>query len=128
VRRLIFSMSYRYPDPTEFAPTREELDATRTAAGAPQTGTSWGAGVGTVLGGLAGLLPLLAAQPELLPLTIPAGAAAGGALGSAVGGSVGGAVASGANEIVDAATQERNRKLAQLQMHQQALDALMNTK
>jgi hypothetical protein len=123
------------PTANDLIPTDEELAAARTASSAPQTGTAWGGGLGTVLGGAAGLgasalLGLgtggvgLALAPEL----IGGGAAAGGALGSAIGGSIGNKMGQDAGDQLTAAQAKRQKLLDEDQRREEALAKLMATR
>lgn len=120
---------YRYPTADELAPTEDELKAARDAAGAQQTDSAWGSGIGTVLGGLAGLAPLLAgpAGVPLLAVTEPAGLTMGGAVGSTIGGMIGSDTANKAENELQKGEIERQKKVTALQLRNQALQQLMNT-
>lgn len=118
---------FRYPTADELEPTEEERAAARKSAGAQQTASAWGSGIGTVLGGLAGLTPLLAGQPELLAATLPAGLSAGASIGNTVGGLVGGAEADKADKQLSEAELQRQKRLAELQLHDEALNRLYST-
>jgi len=119
-------MAYRYPTLDELAASDAEREAAKTSAGAQQQGTAWGSGIGSVLGGAAGLLPLLAgpAGAALLPMTVPLGATLGGGLGGAIGGSVGEAQANAADEALSGPELERAKKLQAIKDREEALAAL----
>lgn len=113
----------RYPKASEFEPSAKERAAARTSAAAQQQGSAWGTGIGGALGAGLGALGFFGG-PGVGAITLPAGAAAGGALGNAVGGWIGGMQADEADEELRAAEMERQRKLAEMQMRQEALAQL----
>lgn len=98
--------------------------------GAQQEKAGIGGAVGTGLGTVAGLLPLLAgpAGAAMLQYTLPAGAAAGGALGTAVGGELGAAETASANRVLGAADARRQRKLTEEELRERAFDRLRSVR
>lgn len=117
-------MSYRYPTDEELLPTAAELEKQRKAAAAPGEKGAWGGALGTIAGGALGALLSVPSFGSLAPVLIPAGAGAGGAIGGAIGGSVGGAEADAAEQDLETADLERQKKLAALKLRQAALDHL----
>ena len=116
----------------DMAPSPEEIEAAKVAESAGPTGTAWGSGIGSVLGGAAGLgvSALLGAgtagaglvsAPEL----IAAGAGVGGGLGGAAGGAIGGYFADEAEDKVRKAQQVRQEVLEEEQLYQEALDRFL---
>lgn len=114
----------RYPTLDELAATEEEKAAARKVATAPGESQAVGGGIGTILGGALGALGIPLGLGEV---TIPLGASLGGAAGGAIGGSIGAGDADKAQAVLDEAEQARQRKLTEMQLRQQALDALKAT-
>jgi hypothetical protein len=109
----------------------EDLEATdeeRALARQQSSGTQ-AAGVGGALGTAAGAaLGALLGIPTGGALSAPlagVGAGVGGALGSAIGGQIGQGQADDATEKLQKLDEERQKKLTEYQLRQQALDDLM---
>src|SRR4051794_17829462 len=111
-------MTYHSPDPDELLPSEAELEAQRRAARAPGESQAWGSGIGGILGALAGGALGTFVAPGL---GTAAGATLGGSLGGGLGGVIGGGLGNGqadkAEKLLTAADLERQKKIAQFQMH-----------
>lgn len=117
-------MSSRFPTADELEPSEEEKQAARTAASAQGTDAAWGSGIGTVAGGALGALGILGG-PELAALTIPAGMTLGGTVGNALGGQIGGDAAHNASDTLSADEAERQKKVTEVQLREDALNRLL---
>lgn len=118
---------YRYPRPEDFEPGADERAAAQTSAKAQGEAAGWGGLIGTGVGTLAGLAPLLLGQPELLPVTVGAGATLGNQIGGAIGGEVGGDEADKADALLQERAAGRQKKLSALELRQRALDKIAST-
>jgi phage tail tape-measure protein len=114
---------YRYPRLAEMMASEDELADATLAQKAPGEASAAGNVVGSVIGGAAGFLPLLAgpAGAPLLAATIPAGAAIGGQVGNLIGGAIGGGTAEEAEKRLRSQAEARQKRLAALEMREQAL-------
>ncbi len=83
-----------------------------------------GAGIGTAAGAALGALGFFGG-PAVGLATVPLGASLGGAIGGAAGSSIGNAQADDASEKLSKLDMERQKKLTEYQLRQQALDALL---
>jgi hypothetical protein len=111
--------------PQDLEVTDEERELARTAAGAGGQGAAWGGGLGTALGAGLGAALSIPTMGVLSPGLVTAGAGVGGALGGAIGSSVGGMQAEGAEKRLAEIDEERQRRLSEYQLRQQALDDLL---
>jgi len=112
--------------PEDLQPTDEERQLTRTASGAEGQGAAVGGGIGTALGSVAGGALGTVALPGLgTAAGAGLGASLGGTLGSLIGGGLGGKQAESADQKLQKIDEERQRRLAEYQLHQQALDDLL---
>lgn len=102
--------------------TEEERRLAREAEEAEGYGGT-GSAIGSGVGGALGLLGF--AVPGLGPVTTGLGAGLGGLAGGAIGGALGQKKADGANERLADIDRERQKRVQDYQLRQQALDALM---
>ena len=112
----------------DLAPSRDELEAAKTAETAAQDGSTWGSAIGTGIGAVGGgLLGSFVAPGLGTAAGASLGAGVGGSLGSAVGGAMGAGKADQAEEKLRDADLERQKALEEEQMYQDALQRFLET-
>lgn len=111
--------------PKDFEVSDAERQAARTSAEGGAGARTAGSTIGSLAGGALGALGFLGG-PAVGAATLGLGSSIGGALG----GEIGGATAQGdideANEALSEFERKRQEKLAQYQLRQEALDALLS--
>ncbi len=112
--------------PEDFEPDDDELEAARELAEAEGYGGT-GQAIGSLAGGALGALGFLGG-PAVGATTTGLGASLGGGLGGLIGGELGRGKADKASDKLREAERERQRKLADYQNRQAALNALMGTR
>lgn len=119
--------AYQPPTFDELEPTDEERRAAREAASVGGTNEAWGTGIGSALGAILGGAAGTFVAPGLgTAAGAGLGAAAGGGLGKAIGSSLANQTIDRDQRILDDADRRRQRKLAQYQMHEEALNRLLS--
>lgn len=115
--------------PEDFSPSAAELRA-QERLGAQDEKAGMGSAIGTGIGTLAGLAPLLGG-PEMAPLvkyTLPAGMAVGGSLGGAVGGELGARETKQASSYLQRKNAMRQKRLTEAELREAAYERLRATR